>query len=73
MLPNTYATLLPSIYVSSGMIILLCGILMVVIQAKIFNKKREREVGERRLFVIGVFSIIAGLTLITLFIDQWTL
>jgi uncharacterized membrane protein HdeD (DUF308 family) len=55
------------------MIILLCGILMVVIQSKIFNKKREREVGERRLFVIGVFSIIAGLTLITLFIDQWNL
>jgi uncharacterized protein YhhL (DUF1145 family) len=71
MLPSTYAPLLPAIYVSAGTIILLCGIFMVIIQSKIFIKKRERKVGERRLFVVGVFSIIAGATLITLFIDQW--
>jgi uncharacterized membrane protein HdeD (DUF308 family) len=69
MLSNTYASLLPILYIVSGVFILLCGIIMVILQLKTFSKTSERRSREKKLLIAGIGSIIAGLILIIAFID----
>jgi uncharacterized membrane protein YidH (DUF202 family) len=69
MLSNTYASLLPILLIASGIFILLCGIIMVVLQLKAISKASERRPREKKLLIAGVGSIIVGLILIMAFID----
>jgi len=69
MLSNTYASLLPILLIASGIFILLCGIIMVILQLKAISKTSERRSREKKLLIAGIGSIIAGLILIIAFIN----
>jgi hypothetical protein len=69
MIPSAYASFLPTLYTLSGIIILLCGLGMAIIQLKLLSKTKERKQSDIRLLFVGIGAIIAGLTLIIVFID----
>lgn len=69
MIPKTYASFLPTIYTLSGIIFLLCGLGVAIIQLKLLSKATERKQNDVRLLFVGIGAIIAGLTLIIVFID----
>jgi uncharacterized membrane protein HdeD (DUF308 family) len=69
MLSNTYASFLPILYIVSGVFILLCGIIMVTLQLKMFSKTNARRPREKKLLIAGIASIITGLILIIAFIN----